>query len=73
MHHMQWERRWLAQQMKYEFTPEERADLFVSWNVHRDSRERKLQLTRQLWAPTTIRWVLLLSQADHSCGCPHLR
>eukprot|EP00891_Asterochloris_glomerata_P003556 jgi/Astpho2/3556/fgenesh1_pg.00057_%23_33_t len=52
---LEWERRWLAQQMKYEFTPEERADLFVSWNVHRDSRERKLQLTRQLWAPTTIR------------------
>lgn len=52
---VQWERKWLAQQVKWDFTPEEREDMFLAWNVHRDSKQRKLQLIKRLWAPETLR------------------
>ena len=52
---VEWERRWLAAQMKWEFSPEERLDLFTQFGVPSDGKERKLQLVRRLWAPDTIR------------------
>ncbi len=50
----QWERKWLMHQLKYEFSEEEREDLFLTWNIHRESKERKGQLLRK------VRWL---------CGC----
>ena len=47
----QWERKFLAAQLKLDFDDEEREELFLSWNVHRESKERKMQLVRKLWAP----------------------
>ena len=47
---MQWERRFLASQLKVEYSAEERDELFLKWNIYKDSKERKLQLVRQLWA-----------------------
>eukprot|EP00884_Botryococcus_braunii_P023657 jgi/Botrbrau1/9976/Bobra.0012s0070.1 len=52
---LEWERKWLAQQFKWDFTPEEREDMFLQWNVHRDSKERKLQLLRRVWSPGVVR------------------
>ena len=59
---LDWERRWLAAQMKWDFTPEERLDLFNEFGISSDGKERKLQLVRKLWAPDTIRsaWGLML-------------
>ena len=53
---LDWERRWLAAQMKWDFTPDERLELFTEFGVSSDGKERKLQLVRKLWAPDTIRW-----------------
>ncbi|KAK9847039.1 hypothetical protein WJX84_002496 [Apatococcus fuscideae] len=47
---LEWERRFLASQLKVEYTAEERDELFLKWNIYKDSKERKLQLVRQLWA-----------------------
>lgn len=47
---LQWERRFLASQLKVEYSAEERDELFLKWNIYKDSKERKLQLVRQLWA-----------------------
>ncbi|KAK9863519.1 hypothetical protein WJX84_000419 [Apatococcus fuscideae] len=46
---LEWERRFLASQLKVEYSSEERDELFLKWNIYRDSKERKLQLVRQLW------------------------
>ncbi|KAK9830021.1 hypothetical protein WJX72_009242 [[Myrmecia] bisecta] len=51
---LEWERKFLAQQLKWDCTPEEREEMFLQWNVHRDSKERKLQLVRRLWSPPVI-------------------
>ena len=70
---LDWERRWLAAQMKWDFTAEERLELFTEFGVSSDGKERKLQLVRKLWAPDTIRWAQLLgwpmlSQLKFACG-----
>ena len=52
---LDWERRWLAAQMKWDFSPEERLELFAEFGVSPEGKERKLQLVRKLWAPHTIR------------------
>ncbi|KAL0046102.1 hypothetical protein WJX82_002585 [Trebouxia sp. C0006] len=52
---LDWERRWLAAQMKWDFTSDERLELFTEFGVSSDGKERKLQLVRKLWAPDTIR------------------
>lgn len=52
---LEWERRWLAAQMKWDFAAEERLELFTEFGVAADGKERKLQLVRKLWAPDTIR------------------
>ena len=51
----QWERKFLAAQLKLDFDDEEREELFLAWNVHRESKERKMQLARKLWAPDQTR------------------
>ena len=53
----QWERKFLAAQLKLDFDDEEREELFLTWNVHRESKERKMQLVRKLWAPDQTRSV----------------
>lgn len=35
-------------QLKYEFGEEEREELFLTWNIHRESKERKGQLLRKV-------------------------
>lgn len=60
---LDWERRWLAAQMKWDFTPEERLDLFNEFGVSVDGKERKLQLVKKLWAPDTIRCARLMLYA----------
>lgn len=35
-------------QLKYEFSEEDREELFLSWNIHRESKERKGQLLRKV-------------------------
>ena len=57
---LDWERRWLAAQMKWDFTAEERLELFAEFGVSPEGKERKLQLVRKLWAPDTIRQAWLL-------------
>lgn len=52
---LDWERRWLAAQMKWDFAAEERLELFTEFGVAADGKERKLQLVRKLWAPDTVR------------------
>lgn len=44
----QWERKWLMHQLKYEFSEEDREELFLTWNIHRESKERKGQLLRKV-------------------------
>ncbi len=66
----QWERKFLAAQLKLDFDDEEREELFLAWNVHRESKERKMQLARKLWAPDQTR------HASSCCTsamprCPH--
>lgn len=68
---LDWERRWLAAQMKWDFTADERLELFTEFGVSADGKERKLQLVRKLWAPDTIRWgtvsaSLMRGQLSHS-------
>ena len=38
---VQWECKWLAQQVKWDFSPEEREAMFLAWNIHRESKQRK--------------------------------
>lgn len=52
---MQWEQKWLAQQVKWDFTTEEREEMFLAWNIHRESKQRKLQLIKCLWSAKTLR------------------
>ena len=52
---MQNERKWLATQLKFEFTEEERRSLFEQWNVATDAKERKIRLIRKLWSAETVR------------------
>ena len=49
------ERKWLATQLKFEFTEEERRSLFEQWNVATDAKERKIRLIRKLWSAETVR------------------
>ena len=65
---LDWERRWLAAQMKWDFTPDERLDLFTEFGISSDGKERKLQLVRKLWAPDTIRWAGAVTLAM-CCDC----
>ena len=60
---LDWERRWLAAQMKWDFAPDERLDLFTEFGISSDGKERKLQLVRKLWAPDTIRWAGAVTMA----------
>lgn len=52
----QWEQKWLAQQVKWDFTADEREEMFLQWNVHKESKQRKLQLIKCLWSAKTLRW-----------------
>jgi hypothetical protein len=52
---VQWEQKWLAQQVKWDFTTEEREEMFLAWNIHRESKQRKLQLIKCLWSAKTLR------------------
>ena len=73
MHASQWERKFLAAQLKLDFDDEEREELFLAWNVHRESKERKMQLVRKLWAPDQTRSVggrlILLRCAAAALAC----
>lgn len=62
---VQWERRFLASQLKVEYSAEERDELFLKWNIYKDSKERKLQLVRQLWAANR-QWVQALADSPLS-------
>ena len=52
---VQWECKWLAQQVKWDFSPEEREEMFLAWNIHRESKQRKLQLIKRLWSTEILR------------------
>lgn len=58
---MQWEQKWLSGQIKWDTDEQEREEMFLSWNVHRESKQRKLQLIRRIWSPETLRYGLFLS------------
>lgn len=53
--YLQWEQKWLAQQVKWDFTADEREELFLTWNIHKESKQRKLQLIKCLWSAKTLR------------------
>lgn len=52
---VQWEQKWLAQQVKWDFSAEEREEMFLTWNIHKESKQRKLQLIKCLWSGKTLR------------------
>lgn len=58
---LQWERKWLMHQLKYEFSEEDREELFLTWNIHRESKERKGQLLRKVGGA--------LCGGHHVCVC----
>lgn len=52
---LDWERKSLAAQLKWNLTEGEREELFREWDVDVDKKERKLQLVFKLWSPETVR------------------
>ena len=61
---VQWEQKWLAQQVKWDFTADEREEMFLTWNIHKESKQRKLQLIKCLWSAKTLRYLPVC----HHCG-----
>eukprot|EP00798_Chlamydomonas_sp_ICE-L_P005584 gene5584-4219_t len=51
---MDWERKSLANQLKYLYTEEQRGSLFNEWKINPSSKERKLQLVNKLWQNSTL-------------------
>ena len=66
--HAQWERKFLAAQLKLDFDDGDREELFLAWNVHRESRERKTQLVKKLWAPDQTRCRTLSCRLSGAAG-----
>ncbi|GAX76977.1 hypothetical protein CEUSTIGMA_g4424.t1 [Chlamydomonas eustigma] len=52
---LDWEQKNLAQNLKWNFTDEERERLMQEWGVNIHTKGRKLQLVRRLWHPQTLR------------------
>ena len=52
---LQWEQKWLSGLVRWDTDEKEREDMFLAWNVHRESKQRKLQLIRRIWSPETLR------------------
>lgn len=46
--HSQWERKALAQALKYNLDDAAREQLYAQWGVHTGSKERKLQLAHKV-------------------------
>lgn len=51
---LDWERKSLAQQLKWCLNEQEREELFRSWAIDPDTKERKLQLVLKLWSRETL-------------------
>jgi hypothetical protein len=51
---LDWERKSLAAQLKWNLTEAEREELFRAWSVDPDTKERKLQLVFKLWNRETV-------------------
>lgn len=47
---LDWERKSLAQALKWEYEDEEREELYEAWRIPLGSKERKLQLVLKLWS-----------------------
>lgn len=65
---LQWEQKWLAQQVKWDFTADEREELFLTWNIHKESKQRKLQLIKCLWSAKTLRCLSMRSALGDKVG-----
>ncbi|GMH45810.1 hypothetical protein BSKO_13773 [Bryopsis sp. KO-2023] len=52
---LEWERRWLAVQLKWMYNEEARVDLFKEWGVPLNAKERKMKLMNKLWDDETVR------------------
>lgn len=51
---LDWERKSLAAGLKWNLTEPEREELYRSWGVDPDTKERKLQLVFKLWSKETL-------------------
>jgi hypothetical protein len=51
---LDWERKSLAAGLKWNLTELEREELYQSWGVDADTKERKLQLVFKLWSKETL-------------------
>lgn len=51
---LDWERKSLAAGLKWNLTEPEREELYRSWAVDPDTKERKLQLVFKLWSKETL-------------------
>lgn len=51
---LDWERKSLAAGLKWNLTEPEREELYRTWAVDPDTKERKLQLVFKLWSKETL-------------------
>lgn len=51
---LDWERKSLAAGLKWNLTEAEREELYRTWGVDADTKERKLQLVFKLWSKDTL-------------------
>jgi len=50
---LEWERQWLAAQLKWEYEEADRMAILDAWGVPRDSKKRKVELMGKVWSSDT--------------------
>lgn len=47
---LEWEKQWLASQLKWEYEEEDRLKILDAWGVSRDVKKRKVELMSKIWS-----------------------